>query len=112
MKPAKVTKTKIGAYAVLTPRDALSHQNCEELAELFSSQMNQSKSGIILDCKAVSFMDSAALELLLQVHGNLKSRGSVLKLCNLNAVCRDILLATRLVAILHIYQDVHDAIKK
>jgi len=72
--------------------------------------MKQQRSDIILDCKAISYMDSEALELLVHMHEELRNQGNLLKIIGLNDVCRDIFVATRLIH-LHIYQDMHEAIK-
>jgi anti-anti-sigma factor len=56
-------------------------------------------------------MDSAALELLLDTHEALARRGGILKLVNLNEVGRDALVATRLAGVLHVYEDLHQAVR-
>jgi anti-anti-sigma factor len=59
----------------------------------------------------MAFLDSKALESLLYLHDRLKERGGMLKLANLNAVCRDILKVTRFINVFHVYQDVQEAIR-
>jgi anti-sigma B factor antagonist len=110
IKSTLINTAKVGASTVLTPRDSLIENNCEALENLFNELLTQQKTDIILDCKAVSFLDSKALELLLQMHEELKDRGGTLKIVGTNAVCQDILFATRLVNVLHIYQDIHKAV--
>ena len=107
MKPSKIGILKFSGRTVLAPKGSITYQNTEELEAMLNECINTHKSEVILDCKAVSFLDSKALELFLQVHHELKNRGRLFKLININAICRDILLATRLMNVLHIHEDIH-----
>lgn len=107
----KTGTTKVGASNVLTPRESLTYQNCEKFEELVNGLINKNQTRIIIDCKAIPFIDSKALELLLRLQSTLKTRGGTLKITGLNAVCRDILLATRLVNVLHVYEDIAEALR-
>jgi len=107
----KTGVTKVGASNVLTPRESLTYQNCEKLEDLVNGLISQNQIRIILDCKSTPFMDSKALELLLTLHKAVKTQGGVLKITGLNAVCRDILLATRLINVLHVYEDIAEALR-
>ncbi|MGD8513509.1 MAG: STAS domain-containing protein [Deltaproteobacteria bacterium] len=104
-------KTGTGARTILTPKESLAHQNCKQVEVLFSQAMSQQKTEIILDCKAVSFIDSAGLELLVETHKKLRTRGGILKIIALNDTCKDILVATRLISDFHVYTDIHEAIR-
>ena len=95
---------------VLTPKRSITYENREELQATFDECVNQQRSDIILDCKAVGYMDSEALELLVYMHEALRSQGNRLKIIGLNDVCRDIFVATRLIY-LHVYEDIHEAIR-
>ncbi len=101
-----------GIRTILPLKDAVTHQNCAELKTAYEEAVNDNKMEIILDCQALSFLDSAALELILRMHEEMKSRGGALRLVGLNDVCKDILIATRLINVLHIYKDIHGAIRK
>jgi anti-sigma B factor antagonist len=110
IKSSLVGTTKVGASTVLSPKDSLIDKNCEALEAVFNGLLGQQKTDMIVDCKAVSFLDSNALELLLRMNDELKNRGGELRLIGLNPVCRDILFATRLVNVLHVYDDIHKAV--
>lgn len=103
--------TKVGASNVLTPRESLTYQNCEKFEALANELISKNQTRIIIDCKSTPFIDSKALELLLRLHNELKNKGGTLKITGLNAVCRDILLATRLVNALHVYEDIAEALR-
>lgn len=107
----KISIMKTGNNMVLTPKDSLTYRECEDLENLFGTIMNQNPGAVVLNLKSVEYMDSAALELLLKMHAALKKSGSRLKLIELNQVCRDILLSTRLINVFHAYQTMQEALK-
>ncbi|MCK5507954.1 MAG: STAS domain-containing protein [Desulfobacterales bacterium] len=111
MTLSSINATKIGQRTVLTPLGALTYKNCEELETVFNESANQQKTDIILDCKDVSYLDSKALELMVQMHEALKNQGSILQIISLNALCNDILLVTRLAHTFNVYKNIHEAIK-
>ena len=111
MNSQSIDAVKLGNRIVLTPKESLTYQNCKGLEATLSECTTRKKTEIILDLKAVSFLDSGTLELLLKTHEELEKEGGVLKIVGMNAVCRDILLATRLIHVFRVYADIPEAIK-
>ncbi len=107
---SRIESMNIGGRILITPEASVTHQNCDQYKELIKNAIQERKTEVILDCKHVHVLDSAALEFLLQTHGQLRSKGGALKIVGLNGVCRDILLVTRIMNVLYIYKDIHDAI--
>ena len=105
MKPPKPV-----GRTIINPKTSFIHQHCEELEAMLNENIDHGKTEIILDCKSVSFMDSEGLELLITVHEKLNKVGGKLKLCGLNKVSRDIFLATRLINVLQVYEDIQKAV--
>ena len=103
--------SKVGVRTILAPNVSLSYQNIEELTTIFDDCIRQPKTEVILDCKSVKFMDSSVLELLVRVHNDLKGNGGVLKIIGLNENGRDIFYATRLINVLNVFKDIHEAIR-
>ena len=103
--------SKVGVRTILAPGASLSVNNVSELAAAFNDCIQRANSEIILDCKSAKFMDSSVLELLLQVHNDLKHNGGELKIIGLNEICRDILYATRLINVFNVFSDLHEAIR-
>jgi anti-anti-sigma factor len=103
--------SKVGVRTILTPNVSLSYQNIEELATVFNDCIRQSKTEVILDCKSIKFLDSSVLELLVRVHKDLKDNGGVLKIIGLNQNGRDIFYATRLINVMNVFKDIHEAIR-
>jgi len=109
LDPSKAGVAKIGENVVLSPRESLKFENCEEYSGIFGQIVRQNQANLILDFKSVAVMDSKALELLVETQDALRQRGKLLKLANLNGVCRDILMVTRLINHFHVYEDVAEA---
>ncbi len=94
---------------ILTPGRILTDENCSEMDAQIKEAIEQNKTEIIIDCTSLGFLDSAMLEMLIQAHSALKSRGGRLKIIRLNDVCRDILLATRTIKLFFVYKDMQEA---
>ncbi|RJQ48356.1 MAG: anti-sigma factor antagonist [Desulfobacteraceae bacterium] len=109
---SKDVPIKGGSRTIIPLKDALTYQNCAALETAFEEAIQNNRSEIILDCKALTFIDSKVLELLVRMHEDLKKSGGALRMIGLNDVCRDILTATRLINFLNIYKDIHGAIRK
>jgi anti-anti-sigma factor len=105
-----IDSMNIGSRFVLTPQGSVTHENCHQYKEKIEDAIQGKKAEIILDCRQVDLFDSAALEFLVQTHAELRSKGGTLKIVGLNDVCRDILLVTRVMNVLFVYKDIHDAI--
>jgi anti-anti-sigma factor len=100
----------ISGRTIVTLESQITYSNCNELEEKIDNAIQQNKTEIILDCKNVGLLDSAALQLLVQTHEELRNKGGALKMVGLNDVCLDIMLATRLINMLFIYKDIHEAV--
>ncbi|MEE8430130.1 MAG: STAS domain-containing protein [Candidatus Desulfatibia sp.] len=108
---SKISIKKVGVSRVVAPGESLTYQNCKELEDLVKGLVSQNQTRIILDCKNTPFIDSKGLELLLQLHTELKNRGGAIKITGLNAVCRDILLSTRLINVFFVYEDIAEGLR-
>ncbi|NNG02237.1 MAG: STAS domain-containing protein [Desulfobacteraceae bacterium] len=107
---ASSSTRQMAGRTIITPEKALTHENCEEFERKMESLLRTNKSIVIIDCKKIPFFDSSGLETLVRIHQKLKDMGGTLKIANLDKVCRDILLATRLVNLFYIYEDLHTAV--
>jgi anti-anti-sigma factor len=108
----KTSSMQLGHYTIITLNEPINHQNCKELEDSVLGTFEKSRLAIILDCKEIGYLDSAALEMLLRLQDAIKERGSLLKLVGLNALCWDIMIVTRLINEFNIYPSVQEAIKE
>lgn len=111
LAPSKLGPEKINGRKVLKISKSLTYQNCEKVEATFKDCLDQQKNEIIFDFSKISFLDSAGLELLLQMYNELKKRGGALKLVHLDELCLDILKATQLINVFQIYENINKAIK-
>ncbi len=109
--PNKFGITKVGTHTVLIPKESLTFENRKAFDGAIQKLVDENQILIILDCKAVEFLDSEALEELVENHDELAVQGGSLKIVGLNTVCRDILIVTRLINVFNIYSDVPEAVR-
>ena len=108
---SKVVRMDISNRVILTPESSITYENCQVIEKVIHDAVQENKTEIILDCKYVELMDSVALELFIQTHNELIGRGGTLKIIGLNDVCHDILLVTRTISELFVYNDIQEAIR-
>ena len=108
---SKIKRSKVGLRTVLTPEGSITSKDSTALEGMFEEFIAGKETEIIVDMKTVSFIDSVSLELLSKLNEDLKQKGGRLKFINLNAICKDIFIATRLINSMRIYGDIHDAIR-
>ncbi|MHB8093102.1 MAG: STAS domain-containing protein [Syntrophales bacterium] len=108
----KTSIMQLGHYTVITLKEPLNHQNCKELETSVLDVIGKSRLAIILECKEVSYIDSAALEMLLRLQDAIKERGILMKLVGLDELCRDIMVVTRLINQFNVYSSVPEAMKE
>lgn len=99
MTPATtdITTKNINGKTVIIPSAPLTVKNSVDLETVFNGLIERAITDIILDMGQVAFLDSAALELLFSMQGQLKQSGNELILLEINDVCRDILISARMI---------------
>ena len=90
------TKSRQGAVDVISGNVPLNEEMCGHFFSLIEECLGHGQPKIILDLKNVPYIDSAGLELLLDVRDRCDEAGGNYKLCAPNHLCQDILLATGL----------------
>jgi anti-sigma B factor antagonist len=100
-----------GPKKVVQWKKPLTADHVKDLQRLFDEAINNEKNEILLDCKAIPFVDSQGLELLLYTDERLRKRGGALKLAGLNGLFTEILVATRLMNVLRVYNDIQQAMR-
>jgi len=107
----KLEVDHLGTVCVLKPGQPL----VEEAAVEFTSQLSERAASpgarVVVSLKKVPYMDSCALEGLLDVADNLASRATTLKLAETSTTCREILEITGLTGRFQMFADVEDAVR-
>jgi anti-sigma B factor antagonist len=111
MSSSNIHTSAVGASTVISIKESLICKSCEELERVYNQLCQRGKNRIVLDFKAVPFVDSQALELLYAMHEDLEKAGGSLKVFGMNGTCRDILAATRLTNLFHVYEEMSEALR-
>jgi anti-anti-sigma factor len=111
MTQPKMSVTKAGTHTVVSLLESITYQNCADIEARLQAVIGRNQIALILECKEVGYLDSTALEMLLRMQDVLRERGCQMKIVSMNPVCRDILLATRLINQFYVYPNVQEAIR-
>ena len=82
-----------------------------ELAALLEARLDAGSRRLCSICRAIALIDSAGLELLLDVQEKCQRMGGALKLANLGALCREVLKATGVGSRFEIFRDSGGAVR-
>jgi anti-sigma B factor antagonist len=81
------------------------------LKDKVQSLLQQGHKKIVLDLGGVSYVDSAGLGQLVQIHATTKSHGASLRLANVTKRLKDLLVVTKLVTVFDSYDSEAEAVK-
>jgi len=94
-----------GAVTFLRPDGAIAQNDSSSFRKALLQAAKRSMGRCVVDASAIPFMDSTALEALLDANDELASAGRALKLCGLNETVRECLELTGLAGHFDIYDD-------
>lgn len=100
-----------GAVDVISGGDRIAGEHVEELAAMLESRLDRGQQQLVLDMHQIALIDSAGLELLLDVHEKCQRMGGALKLAGLGPLCREVLKATGVGARFEIFRDTSGAVR-
>jgi anti-anti-sigma factor len=103
--------TEYGNVTVLTVKDELSGDAVGVFSDLAAQCIDQRKHYIVIDCSAVTTMDSTALETLLDLQDKCENEYGAVKLCGLDQICGTIFEITRLARRFEAFDDLESAVK-
>jgi len=83
-----------GAVDVIQGTAPLNAEQVEQLNDLFHQCLSNGQPSVVLNLDKVSLIDSAGLELLLDVQDDCRRHGGAVKIAAPNALCREILEVT------------------
>ena len=107
----EVSRSEIGSVGVMRLSGPFVAEECGKLTEQIDVCIADGTSKIVIDMKQVSFIDSAGLETLQLLVPEFARRGADFRITGLNDVCRDTLVATRMMSFLHISEDAESAVR-
>jgi len=87
-------QSKQGAVDVIRGELPLNYETAGALSEILEQCLAHGQPRVVFDMEHVPLLDSAGLELLVEVQENYQRRGGSLRLAMLNPLCREILEVT------------------
>jgi anti-anti-sigma factor len=87
-------RSKQGAVELVSGDDPINLENVPKVQTLLEECGGRGQPRVVLDFDRVPLIDSAGLELLLDVQEQFQQRGGTLKLAGRNGLCREILSVT------------------
>lgn len=98
-------KSKHGAVDIVSGTEPLTTANSEGLRRMLDECLNDGQPRLVFDAAQVPLIDSAGLEVLLDVRDAARNRGGQFHLASLNSLCADILQATGLADRFELHDD-------
>jgi anti-anti-sigma factor len=103
-------RRKQGAVNVVSGNVPLTGQHTQDLGVALAECLLDGQPKAVLELQNVPLIDSAGLELLLDMQEQFERRAGVLKLASPNALCSDILVATGVGHRFEVYREAKAAI--
>ena len=107
----KVEQQQVGTVDVFTPTSPLVDQEGEKFCKTLLQRISTGNPRVVLDMREVPYIDSAALEALLQATEQFHGRAASLKIAAASPTCREIFELTGLASQFRFFKDVQDAVK-
>jgi len=100
---------QVGAVRVLRPSGPITREEAEQVKAALLEAVRTHLGRVVLDASAVTYVDSKALESLVDVTEVLAASGRALKLCSLNETLQEIIELTGLAPQFEQYEDANTA---
>jgi anti-anti-sigma factor len=99
-----------GAVRVIGGDQSLNAENIAAASNVCEQALAEGQPKVVFDLEGISLIDSAGLELLLDIRDRCSQRGGALHLASPSVLCRDILQATQVADQFAIFRDALSAI--
>ncbi|MGB9624805.1 MAG: STAS domain-containing protein, partial [Phycisphaerae bacterium] len=107
----KIERSRIGSVGVVTPQSSITQTEADELAAAIRLTRQSSGGRVVLDLGRVAYLDSRALETLLDFAEEQRSAGQTAKIAGLTDTCREILDLTDLLGEFEQFDTVENAVR-
>ena len=105
-----ITEHRQGNAVVLRPAGAITGEDADRLGQRLADVLEGSGVRVVVDMARVAFLDSRALEVLVEATEKLIRRGEALILASPNDVVREVLELTDVAPLFEQYDDLEAAI--
>jgi anti-anti-sigma factor len=107
----RVTEQRSGQTTILRPRGPVVGADAEHLGRQIAKTLQERPGPVILDATLIPFLDSQALEVLVDVTEHLIRTGAALRICGACDVVREVLDLTELASLFELFPDVPSALE-
>ena len=107
----KLNQQQHGAVTLLKPDGPLVEAEMGDFAGTLRTLIGSKLGRVVLDMSGVPFVDSAALETMLDLTDELGQSGQCLKLCAINKTVRQVLELTEIDSHFDLFDDVNSAVR-
>jgi anti-anti-sigma factor len=107
----RIEERKVGTVDVLCPVGPLVDEDSTRFCERLKQRLGSPNIRVVVSLQDVPYMDSTALEGLVDAASEMSDRAAVLKLTNLTPTCREILEITGISDRFRIFSQLEDAVK-
>lgn len=107
----KIEQQQVGTVDVFAPVGPLVDQDGEAFAKLLLQRVQSSNPRVVVSMQGVPYMDSVAVEALLDATDGLADRATCLKIVEMTSTCREILELTGVAERFQFFEDVQDAVR-
>lgn len=98
-----------GALTILKPSGPLVDADCDQFKRVAMDLARTTMGRLVVDATAVAYLDSRAIESLVDVTESMLDGGNALKLCGANATVRQVLDVTGWAGSFEFYDDINAA---
>ncbi|MFK8026606.1 MAG: ATPase, T2SS/T4P/T4SS family [Gammaproteobacteria bacterium] len=92
----EISQTKVGAYVYLTPKSSLIEDSVDDFKTIISQCIEQREFKIVVDLSTTTYINSLALEHILDTQDELAKQGGSIQLTNIKDNIKEILHITQL----------------
>jgi len=107
----KIQEQKHGAVTVVKPAGPLVEEDIASFKNRLFELAQETLGRIVLDASAITFVDSKALEAMVDVAAEMGSSGQSLKLCSVSTTLREVLELTDLSGQFEHFEDANSAVR-
>jgi anti-sigma B factor antagonist len=104
-----ISSKKINDINVISINGRIVYETEKDFKKYISNFIDQGEIKIVLDCNNLSYVNSAGLGLLINLHKSAKSQGGAINLTNLNSDITELFQITNLNQIFSIFKSPEDA---
>lgn len=107
----KIDRSRVGSVGVVAPHGSVTQTEIDDLSATISITRQSSGGRVVLDLSNVPYVDSQALEAMLDYADQQRSAGQTAKLAAVTDTCREILDLTDVLGEFELFDSVDSAVR-